>query len=225
MATIKVVSVMARAQIIWKDETGVRGPVIELQDWLNDSYREIVTLHPDANEQIDTFSCTAGYRQTLDTSYPNAYKILEVLRNVAATSNKKYVQLVTRSSMDKMRPNWANETPNVSIQKYMYDKRVPKDFLVYPPATMASQLEIIYATVPSPHMLTQEELEDPTTVEEIRLDDIYASPILDYILYRAFSKDAEDTSNAARAVAHYQAMTTSLNFKVQSDESVAPGSS
>lgn len=225
MATIKVVSVIERAQIILKDATGVRWPVLELQRWLNDSYREIVTLHPDANTQTDTFTCASGYRQSIDAAYPNAYKILEVISNKAALSRKKAVRLVSRASMDSMRPGWYNETPSINIQKYMYDKRVPKDFLVYPPATSSAQLEIIYSTVPTPHSLTEAQLQNPATAEVIRLDDIYASPMLDYVLYRAFSKDAEDTSNAARAAAHYQAMVASLNFKVQSDESVAPGSS
>jgi hypothetical protein len=225
MATTKVVSIIARAQIILKDTAAVRWPVLELQDWLNDSYREIVSLHPDANAQTGTFTCVAGYRQSLEASYPNAYKILEVISNKAATSNKKFVKLVSRASMDTMRPNWYNETASVNVQKYMYDKRVPKDFLVYPPATTAAQLEIIYATVPAPHALTKAQLENPATVETINLDDIYSNPMLDYILYRAFSKDSVATNNATMAVAHYQAMVASLNFKVQSDENVAPGSS
>lgn len=225
MATVKVVSVIARAQTLLKDAAGTRWPVLELQNWLNDSYREIVTLHPDANAEVGTFTCAAGYRQTLETNYPYAYKVLEVISNKASTSNKKFVKLVTRNSMDSMVPDWYNQTASINIQKYMYDKRVPKDFLVYPPATTSAQLEIIYSTVPQPHTLTEQQLQNSATAEVIRLDDIYASPILDYVLYRAYSKDSEQPNNAARATAHYQAMVASLNFKVQSDESVAPGSS
>ena len=125
--------------------------------------------------------------------------------------------------MDSMRPGWYNENQSISVEKYMYDKRVPKEFLVYPPATSTAQLEIIYATVPAPHTLTENQLMNSATAEVIRLDVIYANPLLDYMLYRAFSKDSDQANNAARATAHYQAMVTSLNFKVQSDESVAPG--
>jgi hypothetical protein len=143
--------------------------------------------------------------------------------NKAATSRKRPVQLVSRKSMDSMRPGWYTETPSVNIEKYVYDARVPKEFLVYPPATTLAQLEIIYTTVPEPHTLTENQLINPATAEVIRLDDIYGSPLLDYVMYRAYSKDSENPNNAARAVAHYQAMTTSLGFKVQSDESVQPG--
>ncbi|MFN9904102.1 MAG: DUF6682 family protein, partial [bacterium] len=86
---------------------------------------------------------------------------MEVLVNKAATSKKKPVQLVSRKSMDTMRPGWYTETSSVNIEKYMYDGRVPKEFLVYPPATTLAQLEIIYATVPAPHTLTEQQLMNP----------------------------------------------------------------
>lgn len=223
MSTVKVVDLISRAHTILLDTTAVRWSALELQGWLNDGYREVVTLHPDADAQTATFTCAAGYRQDISTSYSRAYRLLEVLVNKAATSRKRPVQLVSRKSMDTMRPGWYNETASVNIEKYMYDKRVPKEFLVYPPATTAAQLEIIYTTVPEPHTLTESQLVNPATAEVIRLDDIYGSPLLDYILYRAYSKDSEQQNNASRAVAHYQAMVTSLGGKVQSDEAVEPG--
>lgn len=223
MSTVKVVDLIKRAHTILLDASAVRWTALELQDWLNDGYKEIATLHPDSNTQSATFTCSAGYRQDISVAYPEAYLVLEVLTNKAALSNKRPVTLVSRRSMDTSYPGWYNESQSVNIQKYMYDKRVPKEFLVYPPATSTAQLEIIYATVPAPHTLTELQLMNSATTETIRLDVIYSNPLLDYILYRAFSKDSDQANNAARATAHYQAMVTSLNFKVQSDESVAPG--
>ncbi len=223
MSTVKVVDLIKRAHTILLDASAVRWTALELQDWLNDGYKEIVALHPDSNAQTATFTCAAGYRQDISATYPEAYRVLEIISNKAALSNKRPVQLVSRKSMDTVRPGWYNDSQSISIEKYMYDKRVPKEFLVYPPATSTAQLEIIYATVPAPHTLTEVQLMNPATSEVIRLDVIYANPLLDYMLYRAFSKDSDQANNAARATAHYQAMVTSLNFKVQSDEAVSPG--
>lgn len=223
MSTVKVVDLISRAQTILLDTTAVRWSAVELQGWLNDGYREVVTLHPDSNAQTATFTCEAGYHQDITDSYDRAYRVLEVRSNKAATSKKRAVQLVSRKSMDTMRPGWYNETPSVNIEKYMYDTRVPKEFLVYPPATTQAQLEIIYTTVPAPHTLTEQQLMNSATAEVIRLDDIYGNPLLDYILYRAYSKDSEQQNNASRAVAHYQAMVASLSGKVQSDEEINPG--
>ena len=223
MSTVKVVDLISRAHTILLDTTAVRWSALELQNWLNDGYREVVTLHPDANAQTATFTCSAGYRQDISSAYSRAYRLLEVICNKAPTSRKRPVQLVSRKSMDTMRPGWYAETPSVNIEKYVYDTRVPKEFLVYPPATTAAQLEIRYTTVPEPHALAEVQLMNSATAEVIRLDDVYGNPLLDYILYRAYTKDAEQPNNAARAVAHYQAMVTSLGGKVQSDEAVEPG--
>jgi hypothetical protein len=105
----------------------------------------------------------------------------------------------------------------------MFDPRLPKQFLVYPPATASAQLEVAYALVPAPHTLTEAQLIDPTTAEVIRIDDVYANPLLDYMLYRAFSKDSEQANNASRAMAHYQAAVASLGIKSQSDQASQPG--
>ena len=222
MSTVKVVELISRAETLLQD-VNVRWPVLELQSWLNDAYKEIVSMHPDSNTQTDVYTCSAGVRQDISSTYPESYRVLEVLSNKATGSKKKAVQLVSRKSMDSMRPGWYNDTASINIEKYMYDGRVPKEFLVYPPALNTAQLEIIYATVPAPHTLTETQLNNPATAETIRLDVIYANAILDYIMFRAFSKDSEQQGNAQRAAAYYQAMVASLNFKVQSDEAVQPG--
>ena len=48
------------------------------------------------------------------------------------------------------------------------------------------------------------------------------SPILDWVLYRAYSKDAEYGANEARAAASYQAFNSALGAKTQVDAAVAP---
>jgi len=52
----------------------------------------------------------------------------------------------------------------------------------------------------------------------ISIDDIYASALLDYILYRAYSKDADIAPSAPqRAVGHYQAFLQSIIGKEQGE--------
>lgn len=223
MATVKVVDLIARAQALLKDPSAVRWTVIELQYWLNDSYREIVNLRPDANAQTGTFSCTSGYRQTLTSSFATAQRLLDIVANTATLSNKKAVILVDRKSMDMQRPGWYNETASINIQSYMFDPRLPKQFLVYPPATTTARLEVVYSALPTSHTLTAEQLASSETTEVIKLDDSYANAILDYIMYRAYTKDSEQANNAQLAAAHYQAMAASLGVKTQSDQTSQPG--
>jgi hypothetical protein len=146
-----------------------------------------------------------------------------VIRNTATTSNKYGVRLVNRRTLDDQRKGWYADTPTVSIEEYMFDPRQPREFLVYPPATTAARLEVAYAQIPSPHTLTETQLTNPATAETIRIDDSFANALLDYVMYRAYSKDAEQQGNAARAVAHFQAFQNSLGVAAQANAASQPG--
>ena len=223
MATVKVVDLIARAKTILQDEDSVRWTLSELQWWLNDGYRETLIFRPDSNTLTGEFTCAAGPRQVLTTVFPNATRLVSVLRNTAATSNKYAVRLVDRRVLDDQRKGWYAETPTVSVEEYMFDARQPKEFLVYPPATAASKLEVSYAQVPTPHALTDVQLNNLATAETIRIDDTFANSLLDYMLYRAYTKDAEQQGNAARAIAHYQAFQSSLGVAAQANAASQPG--
>lgn len=223
MATVKVVEVVSRAQTLLQDSTGVRWPVLELQGWLNDSYREAVNLRPDANTQTGEFVCVGGARQVLTDTFASATRLIEVVRNTAVSSAQGAVRLVSRRVLDDQRRNWYAETQTVNIQHYMFDPRLPKEFLVYPPATSDARLEVVYASVPVAHALTEAQLLNPSTAEVIRLDDSFANALLDYVMYRAYSKDTEYAANAQRAVAHFQAFQTALAGSAQSGAASQPG--
>jgi hypothetical protein len=223
MASIKVVDIISRVRRTLQDTTSVRWTLPELQDYINDSYRDIVNLRPDANTATADFTCVVGPRQDLTTQISSATRLIEVVRNVAATSAKGAVRLVNRRQLDDQRRGWYAETASIDTQHYVFDPRVPKEFLVYPPATVQTQLEVVYAAVPPAHALTEVQLGTPSTAELIRLDDSYGNVIQDYVLYRCYTKDAEYASNAQRAVAHYQAFQTALGVSAQANAASQPG--
>jgi len=223
MPTVKVVDLVQRAKTILQDTTGTRWPVRELQDWLNDSYQEIILARPDANTQTGTFTCQAGTRQKLAGVFPSALRLIEATRNVAATSSKRSIRLIDRKILDDQRPAWHSETSSVNVEHYMFDVRLPKEFFVYPPATTAAQLEVVYSSVPNQHALSEAQLNNLSTTEAIRVDDHYSNAMLDYMLYRAYSKDADYAANAERAVGHYNAMQAALSGGMQVDIQSRPG--
>jgi hypothetical protein len=224
MATIKVIDVIKRVEDILQD-SNIRWPRVELQNWINESYLQIVLLRPDANSKTGTLTCAVGTRQTLTTGFSSALRLLDVVRNLATTSDKKVVRLISRSVLDDQRPSWHGETGTVNIQNYTFDPRQPKDFFVYPPATATAQVEIVYADAPGAHALTEAQLDPgagtPSTVL-INLDDTYLSSIIDWVLYRSYSKDAEYAANAQRAVSHNNAFLSGIGAKTQSDTSSQP---
>ncbi len=222
MATIKVIEIIKRVEDVLQD-SNVRWPRVELQNWLNESYLQIALLRPDASSKTGTLTCVAGSRQTITSGFSTALRLLDVVRNLASSSNKKVVRLIERSVLDDQRPAWHNDTASVNIQNYTFDVRQPKEFFVFPPATTSAQLEVVYADLPGTHSLSEANLH-PTTgsAEVIKVDDTYLSVITDWILYRAFSKDAEFAANAARAGAHYQTFMSSIGNKTQSDVGSSP---
>ena len=223
MATVKVVDLMTRAKTILQDTTSVRWALSELQLYLNDSYRETLNLRPDSNTLTGTFTCAAGPRQVLTTGFANASRLVAVVRNVAALSNKYAVHLITRNDLDTQRRGWYTEPSSVSAEQYVFDARQPKEFFVYPPAYITTQLEVLYTQVPAPHTLTDVQLANSATTETIRIDDSFANALLDYMLYKAYTKDAEQTGNLTRATAYFQAFQNSLGVSAQVNAASQPG--
>lgn len=218
MATVTVASLVNKAQIILQDTTdsGVRWPELELLGWLNDGYLEIVLARPDANSSYGTFSCEAGSRQQLDRpggGFENALSLLDVIANKAPGSNKGAIRQIDRSILDDQRRTWHAESQVLDLEHWMHDPRIPRCFHLYPPAASGAQIEVVYSYAPTAH----------TAVSGvINMVDSYAPALLDYMLYRAYSKDAEYTANANRAMGHYQAMQNSLGIGAKAAAAASP---
>ena len=151
---IKVIDVIKRVEDVTQD-ANVRWPRVELQNWLNEAYQQIALLRPDVSSKPGTFTCVAGTRQVITTGFSSALRLLDVVRNLAASSNKKVVRLIDRSVLADQSVSWHTETGTVNIQNYTFDVRQPKEFFVYPPATTSAQLEVVYADLPGAHELSE----------------------------------------------------------------------
>lgn len=211
-------SIIQRAVQILQDTTSVRWPVDELVRWLNDGQREIILYRPDSNTKVATGTLAVGTRQDMTTmtgvSSLNPAKLIDITRNMAATSAKRAVRLVEREILDAQQPGWHAATGSVDIIHFMFDARDPRAFYVYPPATALAQLEVMFSAYPT-------DVAAPTGADYtgvsgvISVADIYGNALLDYILYRAYLKDSEYAGNAARAQAHYMALGNSLGIELK----------
>lgn len=217
-------AVLKRAIGILQDTTTIRWPLNELVRWLNDAQREVITYRPDALNTTATMTLVAGTRQDLDNASlsPAPAKLIEITRNMAATSAKGSVTQVPRKIMDDQTPNWHVLPSKVDVQHYMYDPRDPKTFYVYPPATTLAQLEVMYAAYPTDVTEPADGASLSDVTASIVLPDIYGNAILDFILYRAYTKDSEYAGNLQRAQAHYAAFANTMGVEIKSTVAVAP---
>lgn len=216
---VAVNTIVSRAQIILQDTTGIRWPVTELIDWLNDAQREIVLFKPDAGSTTEIIPLVIGTKQSIPAG---GNRLLRVIRNMSALSGgtgRRAVRIVESEILDAQMPNWHDPSATgdaahtTVVRHYCYDEMNPRNFYVYPGASSTSAwLEIVYSG-------------DPAVVAagaNISIPDVFANAILDYILYRAYSKDADYTAHSARATMHFQMFMTSMTGKTQIDNMTTP---
>jgi len=223
-------SIVQRVVGMLQDTTSIRWPVNELVRWLNDGQREVVAYRPDSMNTTATMTLSAGTRQSLSSATANASgtapltvspaKLLEISRNMAGTLGA--VRLVAREILDSQTPGWHNLTGVASILNYMFDARDPKTFYVYPPATTAAKLEVMYAGYPTDVTEPADGALYTAVAGNISIPDIYANALLDYILYRAYSKDSEYAGNAQRAQSHYGAFVNTMGVEIKATVAAAP---
>ena len=217
MATTTVNSLISRAALVAQDIEYVRWHRTEWLDWLNDAQREIVLVKPSACVKNVSVKLTPG--ATKHTIPGDGVTLVDVTRNMGQDGNTygDAIRVTQREVLDSQRPGWHYEK-NVAnkIAHFCFDSRDPKTFYVYPKAPASAHfVEVVYSSTPVDCVL------DGT----IHLDDIYATVLLNLMLYRAYSKDAEYAQNAQLAVAYYQAAMSSLGVKTQAEKAANPNNS
>jgi len=222
--TTTAASVVNRIVDLLQDTTSIRWPAAEIVRYMNDGQREIIKARPDALNITATGTLAAGTRQDLDTIFtsPLPLKLIEITRNMAATSTKKAVRQCQRNVLDAQVPGWHNLTQSVNVLHFMHDIRDPKTFYVYPPATTAAQLEIMYAAYPTDITEPAEGALFSAIAGNIGVADIYIADLVDYVLYRAYDKDASYAGNAARSTKHMAAFAQSLGIELNATAQVSP---
>ncbi len=196
-------------------ENGTRWSNSELINWLNEAYQQIVSFRPDASSVNESIDLEAGTKQTIPET---GLRLLSLVRNTAIASSKRVITKTSRSALDSTRPGWHGEDETVNIEQFIFDDMDPRTFYVYPPAAIGAEVEIIYSQVPSPHDIDY----TVSKSDAIKLPDSYAPAIADWIMYRAFSKDAEHSANQARATGHFQAFMSAMGSKAQTDAATSP---
>ena len=218
MAT-SVQSVIDRVQATLQDTTGIRWPVdSELVLWVNDAQREIALLKPDASAENTTISLAVGTKQSIPAS---GNRLLRVVRNMSALSDGtggRAVRLVSREILDAQAPSWHD--PAVTgdaahgpvVKHYMYDEANPRNFYVYPGVSGNAYLEIVYSANPATVSIN----------DNLSIPDLYATSVMNYVLYMAYMKDAEYAGSGQRAGGHYQLFLASVTGKAQIDQITTP---
>lgn len=204
--------IIDRARLVLNDTVATyRWADSEFFKWINDGQRAIVLVRPDASVSVETLTCAAGTKQSLPAG---AIRLLDVTRNINVDNSVgRAVRLVDRDILDSQDPNWHADTQADVVKNYIYDNRSPNVFYVYPPAKSTSKVEIVISKNPA---------DVTATNSSLALADIYAEPLLNYVLFRAYNKDAEFATNAQLATNYFQVFSAMLGIKTQKDVGYSP---
>ena len=197
--TIAVSSVLSRAFTLLLDETAIRWPRAELLNSINDAVLEMAVLNP----LLFTSRATMPLEQGVYQSIPAGKRHLNrIISNTGGTA----VRVVSQGFLDAQNPNWYSETDEVGVKYIVLEELNSKHFLCSPPNDGTGSLDAIFTIDPP----------DYGIADTIDLDSTYGNPLLSFVLYRAFLKDA-DTSDDGRANKHYETFVQQMAMAVMGE--------
>ena len=159
----------------------------ELLQWGSEGQVELVTLKPDAATKTVDLQLVSGARQT---NPADCISILDMRQNNGGNT----ITPTDRATLDRFMPGWMKGPTASTVKHWMPDPQ-PDTFYVYPAQNNTPAKVVITHSFTPPALVAGGNL---------GVRDIYQAAIENYILFRAFSKDAEPAS-AERAMAYGKA--------------------
>lgn len=208
--SIAVVDVLGRVNTQLRDPGFIRWTKSELLGYFNDAVRAVALKRPDATASIITFTCAAGVKQRLpDTVYQ--------LIDIVGQDTGRAIVSADRVTLDTADPMWRTTTGEDTAEAWLYNPALPQYFMLYPGVAAGVGLELAVSLYPTEIVLDDLDDEDPI---EMPINDIFVNPVVDWCLYRAFSKDAPgQDDNLAKQ--HLQNYNDAMGIKNKVDKAGA----
>lgn len=207
MGTVACSVVIDSAGILLQDVAHERWPQDELMKWLNAGQSEAVIYKP--NIYVNSVSATLvqGTKQQLPV---DGLSLVDIPRN----TDGNVITVIPRSSLDAQDPGWhLQKNASSTALHYCYSELDPKRFYVYPASPGTNKVDLVYNAIPPTVRIT-----DP-----IAIDDIYVSALVDYVIYRAFSKDSEFAPPSGESAAqHYANFQNAIRGKAGGEAATDP---
>jgi hypothetical protein len=212
MGTVTAKTIIDKASIQLIDLTNIRWTRAELLSWLNDGMRQIVTIQPSASSTTVSKLLVAGTRQTLPA---DGWLLLSIYRNMGTngTTPGRAIRIISREILDSFNPDWNTDAAKAEVRNYIYTDQDQTAFYIYPPNTGTQYIELNYSA----------QITDLTAeTQPIPIFDIFQSSLVDYILYRACSKDAEYAPGLQLAQGYLATFVAAIQGKSASEVTSNP---
>lgn len=208
-------SVLDRVVFVTGDPQYKRFKLPAISRFMNEAQSIIAERAPRSAATYRVLTLAAGARQDLRVidSATSWIRLHEIVCNAsgAGAPTGKTMRRIDRAAMDNAFASWRG-APNASeADEYSLDERDAFTFDVFPPVTAGAKVYALASVRPEPVCVLNTggtALADPAEV--ITLADGYDIPVVDWVLFRLFSRDSSDAGYAGRAQGHFQAAQAAL---------------
>jgi hypothetical protein len=190
------------------DVDNTRWTRLELLGYFNAAQRALAAYRPDQLAQERELALVAGWRQLLPG---DVLTLIDITNNANASARR-----ITKTDawvLDAVASGWRGGQPGREVVHFMHDMRVPQEFLVYPPVVAGVKVRVVVE--PAVADLVSEG-------EAPAVPDRWMDALRHFVLFRAWSKDAEFGGNAALAASHLELFHGALGVQSKAAQEVAP---
>jgi len=219
MATVQTLITEVR-RIIHDSVATYRWADAELIDYCNAGIRQTVVLVPEANsvQSIHDSGAVLVSRQELPSG---GIKFIKAARNYAddGTTPQGVIRHAEKDALDTYAPGWEYDATAKAdganfFEHYCHDPVEPKVFYLYPaPAAINKMLAIVYSAVPTAHTVVG---------DTFGLADEYINAVIQYMTYRALTKEARHTIPTQYRQELWDNYLTALGLQRRAIKEVSP---
>lgn len=215
---MKVSDIINRVTLLYNDMDYVRLSKHQYLEFLDDAINKLIMMRPDVWVKTDVVKLNPGIRQTIPD---DAYALIDIYCNATKEEDNTFtfgepVFQVERRDLDYF-SDWRRTTPSDVVYEFVYDRKTPRQFFVNPPVAKDKDVyvEMAYS---APYVSFAEMDDDVAMQQDLQLMGNYRGPIVDYMLYLAYSTDstsANDRQIAQQCVqSFYQSLGQEYNASV-----------
>lgn len=208
--TTTVASVISPVRDQLMDPAGIRWSTAELLRYIDDAQRYIASVRPESTATHGVIALVPGTLQSIPSV---ATRLLDISRNTnaAGTANGRAIRLVDRETLDSSSPYW-HDSQRVPFtnepRNYVYNQAVdPRVFYTYPGVKDAATAYVhaTYAVTPA----------YPTENGSLAVADTFSVAVINYVLFRAYSKETEYGAEGGKAQLHLQLFLNAIGEDIK----------
>ncbi|MGE8446709.1 MAG: DUF6682 family protein [Comamonas sp.] len=201
MGTIVAQRLIDQASIILQDQSNTRWTQPELLGWLNEAQTQVVNAVPQAYTKTEPQKLAQG---VLQRAPAGAITVLDLAYNLGingATPGRR-IRATSRDYLDQSRARWPADKAQLEVVHFMPDPHIREQFWVWPANTGTGFVLMTYSAVPP----------DITAGQPISIPDTHRGALLNWVCFRAHSKDTEAASDS-KAGSFYQAFAADVGLQ------------